>query len=148
MHEWIFPLIGGVMLVVGLGLFSGAIVLLLRKIWRMSKSARATGVVMNVEVSEGMRQPIGSTRNTLFKPTVRFRTADGRVVDYTPNTSNSWSNYSVGENVPVYYDPQRPEKVVVGTTYKLWFPFFLFGFVGGLFTLIGAFFVFVIGSFP
>lgn len=137
-----FTIIGVLLVLFGLSFVGITIILLLRKVWRISKSTKTTGVVMNVEVSQGARQfDASSTRNTLYKSTVRFQTADGRVVDYTPQTSNSWSNYRVGENVPVYYNPQQPEKPIVGRPYNLWFPFFLFGFVGGIFVCVGAIFM-------
>lgn len=109
MMNQMFTVIGVLAVLVGLSFVGITIVLLAVKIWRIKKSTKTTGVVMNVEASLGMQQSLGSTRNTLYKPTVRFQTADGRVVDYTPNTSNSWSNYRVGENVPIYYDPQQPQ---------------------------------------
>ena len=143
-----FTLIGVAAILFGLSFVGVTIILLVRKVLRIRKSTKTTGVVVNVEAHEGMYQDIGRTRNTLYKPTVRFQTADGRVIDYTPNTSNSWSNYRVGENVPVYYDPQQPEKAIVGTTFKLWFPFFLFGFAGGIFSLVGAFFVLISMNLP
>jgi hypothetical protein len=52
------------------------------------------------------------------------------------------SNYRVGQSVPVYYNPQRPEEAIAGTTFRLWHNHFLFGFVGGFFALLGTFFVF------
>ncbi len=106
------------------------------------------GVVVDVKASLGMQQNYSTPRNTLYKPTVRFQTADGRVIDYTPNTSNSWNNYQIGENVPIYYDPQQPPKAYFGTTFNLWFPFLIFGFVGGMFTVIGAFFVLISMNLP
>ncbi len=122
-------------------------ILFVRKIWRITKSTKTTGVVMNVEVNLGMQQSHSSTRNTLFTPTVRFQTAGGRIINYTPNMSTSWSNYRVGENVPVYYDPQQPEKVMVGRFYDLWFPHFLCALVGGMFLFIGATFTWTFFSF-
>lgn len=112
--------------------------LVVRKIWRVKTFTKTTGVVMNVESRQGMSQFDSSARNTLFSATTRFQTADGRIVDYTPKVWTSTNNYRVGENVPVYYDPQQPEKAVVGRFYNLWFLHFVSGIVGGLFLLGGA----------
>lgn len=123
--------------------------LVIRKIRKIKKSTKTTGVVMNVEVSQGMQQlDYSSTRNTLFTPTVRFQTADGRIIDYKPEMSSSWSNRRIGENVPVYYDPQQPEKPIVGKPYNLWFPHLLFGIVGGMFLFIGTLFLLMSSKFP
>jgi hypothetical protein len=109
--------------------------LVVRKIWRVKKFTKTMGLVMNVETREGGRHFDSSPRNTLFTSTLRFQTADGRIVDYTPKMATSWHNYKVGENVPVYYDPKQPENAIVGRFYNLWFPHFLSGFVGAMFLL-------------
>ncbi len=143
-----FTIIGILAVLFGLLFVGITIGFLVRKIWRITKSTKTTGVVMNVEVSQGGGQFDSSPRNTLFTPTVRFQTADGRIVDYTSNISSNLDNYRVGENVPVYYNPQQPEKAIVGTTFRLWSPFLILGFVGGMFALVGTFFVFLSKSSP
>lgn len=66
--------------------------------------------------------------------------ADGQLIDYTPQTSNSWSNYKVGEQVTVYYDPQKTEKPIFGKTSKLYVGLTVFGAVGLFFAVIGMVF--------
>jgi len=136
-----FTMMGVLFVLLGLSLLISAIVLCLRKWLRIKKSVKTTGVVVSNETAPGMMQHGATPRSTLYKPTVRFQTADGRTVDYTPKVSTSYSNYSVGENVPVYYNPQQPEESIVGTTFRLWFIFLLFGFVGGVFAFVGAMFI-------
>lgn len=138
-----FTIIGALMFLVGLALVGITLALALRKLLKIKKSTKTTGIVVDVEISRGMRQPHSSSRNTLYKPTVRFQTADGRAADCEPVTSNSWSNYRVGQNVPVYYDPRQPENAIAGTAFGLWYGLFVFGFVGGFFFLMGTFFVFM-----
>jgi hypothetical protein len=136
-----FPVIGVLAILLGLAFLGGTAILALIKYLRLKKSIAATGVVVHVEVSEGMKKNNSSTRHILYKPTVRFQTADGRVVDYTPMLASSWNKYETGENVPVQYDPQQPEKATIGNASVFWLPFMLFGFVGLMFTLVGTFFV-------
>ena len=136
-----FPIIGVLAVLFGLSFLGITVALALRKYLRLKKSIAATGVVVHVEISQGMRQNHSRTRSTLYRPTVRFQTADGRVIDYTPMMANSWSNYRVGENLPVHYDPQHPQNPIIGNAAGRWFPFILCVFVGGLFTFVGAFFV-------
>lgn len=134
------PLIIGIMqFLMGSAFFGASLVLALRKISRMKSWTKTTGVVVDVETRQGMRQSMGITRNILYRPTVRFQTADGRVIDYEPQTSNSWSNYRIGESIPVYYDPHQPQNAFAGTAFGNWFGLILFGTVGGFFALIGAF---------
>jgi hypothetical protein len=139
--EMMFTIIGVFAFLLGLSFIVGAIVLCLKKWLRIKKSVKTTGVVVNNETSLGMAQHGATPRSTLYKPTVRFQTTDGRTVDYTPKVSTSYNNYSVGENVPVYYNPQQPSEAIVGTTFHLWFIFLLFGFVGGVFAFVGAMFI-------
>ena len=143
-----FTIIGILAVLFGLLALGITIVLLLIKVWKIKSSTKTTGVVMNVEVSQGMRQNNSSVRNTLYKPTVRFQTADGRVIDYQSKISSSLDNYAIGENVTVYYNPQFPHEAHIGTISHTLFPYLLFGFVGGMFTFVGAFFVAMSFSFP
>lgn len=136
-----FPIIGVLAILFGLTFLGGTVILALRKYLRLKKSIAATGIVVHVEVSQGMRQNHSRMRNTLYKPTVRFQTADGRVINYTPMMASSWSNYGVGEKVPVHYDPQQPGNPIIGNASGRWFPFIIGGAVGGMFTLVGTFFV-------
>ena len=138
-----FPIIGVLLILLGLTFIGGTIILALRKFLKLKKSIAATGVVVHVEVSQGMRQNHSRTRNTLYKPTVRFQTADGRVIDYTPMMASSWSNYGIGENVPVQYDPRQPEKAMIGDASVFWLPFIICGFFGGLSMLVGTFFALI-----
>ncbi len=137
--------VGVLMFLFGFLFFGITVVLALVKVFKMKKKIKTTGVVMNVETSQGMQQDIGSVRSTLYKPTVRFQTADGRVIDYTPNLSSNTSNYNVGENVPIYYDPQQPQNAFIGTTTFGWVRFAVFAFGGGFFMLFGAVFMLISG---
>lgn len=139
--DYIPFLIGGGQLLMGSAFFGVSLGLALRKMYRMKKWTHTTGVVTDVEISSGMQQSMGTTRNTLYKPKVRYRIADGRVIDYEPKTSNSWSNYSAGQQIPLYYDPLRPEKAMLGTGFRQWFGLIVFGVGGGFFVIFGAVFL-------
>lgn len=132
------------LLLFGFSFVAFALVLILRRLYKMKKSVKTTGVVMNVETSQGTQNEYGG-RSTLFKPTVRFQTADGRVIDYTPTLSNNTSNYRVGENVPIYYDPQQPQNAIIDITTFGWFRLAFFGFCGFFLMLFGGFFMLISG---
>lgn len=142
-----FTIIGILGFLFGLTFLGITVVLLLIKVWKIKSSTKTTGVVIDVEVRQGMRQNHSSTRNTLFRPTIRFQTADGRLINYQSKISSSLDNYSVGENVTVHYNPQFPQEVHIGTISRVVFPYLIFGFVGGLFAFVGAFFVVMSFSF-
>ena len=142
-----FTIIGILAVIFGLLALGITFVLLIIKLWKIKNAIKTTGVVTNVEARQGMRQSHGSIRNTLYRPTVRFQTADGRVIDYQAKISSSLDNYAVGQNVTIYYNPQFPHEAHIGTIPRTLFPYFIFGFVGVMFTFVGAFFVAMSFSF-
>jgi hypothetical protein len=144
--DYMFLLIGGVQVLMGSAFFGVSMFLALRRMLRMKKWTQTTGVVTDVEISRGMQQSMGTTRSTLYKPKVRYRIADGRVIDFEPQTSNSWSNYSAGQQIPVYYDPRQPENAMLGEGH--WFKLIVFGVVGGFFAIFGAVFILINLIFP
>ncbi|MEK7722976.1 MAG: DUF3592 domain-containing protein [Acidobacteriota bacterium] len=139
--EPISILIGLVQFLMGASFCSVSIFFAWRRISKEKNWMKTTGLVTNVETSRGMQQPIGTTRNTLFRPTVRFQTADGRIIDYQPTTSNNLNNYNVGEQIPIFYNPQSPEQVMFGSSTMTWVRFIVFGFVGGFLALFGVVFL-------
>ena len=142
MMDFIPLLIGIFQIVFGSAFFCGSMFVILRWRNRLKNWTRTLGTVVDVQISQGMRQPLGTTRNTLFRPKVRFQRADGTVVEHEPLTSNNWSNYGIGEQIPVYYDPQHPEKVMFGPNGIQRMMSIVFAFVGGCFVLFGIFFTF------
>jgi hypothetical protein len=141
-----FLLIGAGQFLLGSAFFVGSIFFIIRRKLRMKKWTKTTGVVTDVEVSQGMRQQIGTPRNTLFRPKVRFQTADGRVINHQPKVSNNWSNYEIGQNIEVYYDPQQSEKVMFGARTVDWVRLIAFAVFGAFFALFGTIFL-LVGSF-
>lgn len=138
-----FLLIGSGQFLIGSAFLGVSLIAGIRKKLRMKKWTQTTGVVTDVEISRGMHQSPGTTRSTLYKPKVSYRIADGRVINFEPKTSNSWSNYSVGQQIPVYYDPQQPEKAMFGTGSGQWLSLIVFGVVGGFLALFGLVFMLI-----
>jgi hypothetical protein len=58
-------------------------------------------------------------RRTLLFPSVRFQTADGRTLEFQSEVGSN-APPKVGEEVTVYYDPERPEdaKLSLGSTFR------------------------------
>ncbi len=78
----------------------------------------AMGNVVRLEkrVSE---DPEGHTR-TYYQPVVRFRTAEGRVVEFTGSTGGSKDIYHRNQQVAVLYDPQAPGTAEIDDFRSLW----------------------------
>ena len=139
-------LIGGGLFLMGSSFFLVSIFLIIRKKFRMKNWTKTTGVVLEVEVSQGMHQSVGTPRSTLYKPKVRFQRADGRAIDYQPMTSNNMNNYRIGEQIPIYYNSQQPGKVTFGMSSWQWIRMLIFAVLGGFMALFGALFL-LIGLF-
>lgn len=80
-------------------------------LWRRSFLKRAlvtTGTVIHVAVRHSPMS-VGSARLPHHYPTVRFQTADGRVLDCRINVSLQ-ELYQVGQSVIVNYNAQNPCK--------------------------------------
>lgn len=143
-----FILIGGVLFLMGSSFFVVSLFIIIRKKLRMKNWTKTTGLVLDVEVSRGMQQPMGTSRNTLFRPKVRFQTTDGRGIDYEPALSSSWNNYQIGEQIEVFYNPQNPANVMFGTRTIDWIRLSFFAVIGGLMALFGIFFIVINFIFP
>lgn len=146
--DYTFLLIGGVLFLMGSAFLAVSVFVIIRKKMRMKNWTKTTGVVTDVEVSRGMRQPMGTSRSTLFKPKVRFQAADGRVIDYEPTLSNSWNNYQKGQQIEIFYNPQNPANVMFGTRTADWIRLSFFAVFGGFMALFGILFMLVNLAFP
>ena len=83
----------------------------------VSTEARAVGMVTDYTFrrSYGMDHRV----DVLFYPSVRFQSPDGRTVEFQ-NKLGTNVPPRVGDEVPVIYDPARPEeaKVALGSMFK------------------------------
>ena len=127
----LFVTIGVVAMVVGLGWFgySGLLV---------ARSRSAEGVVVGHEevdssVSTGLREP-----HDLYAPTISFKTAEGRAVQFTSIEDVVRSQYPLGRAVRVLYDPAKPERAEIDSRETLWLGGAVW-MIGGLACVAGGF---------
>lgn len=132
-----FTVIGFLTMLFGVSFFGLAIILGWRKWGRLRRFTKTTGVVVQVE---RQADHFDDRSSTLYRPTVRFQTADGRVVDHAPATSNNIPS-SVGQSIEVHYDPHQPTDALIGGGFRLWFNLLVLGFAGIVFFIVGLFFV-------
>lgn len=81
---------------------------------QLKSELSAVGVV----TSHTFRPGHGGSTGVIY-PSVRFQTAEGRTVEFQ-NGIGSNSPPQVGDEVTVYYDPERPEdaKLSLGSTFR------------------------------
>jgi hypothetical protein len=70
-----------------------------------------------------------------YAPTVQYLRADGRVAVYHHDVFSRPSQYFVGQEVTVCYDPARPDRARLGGEY---FGVYVLSGLGAGFTLVGS----------
>lgn len=128
----VLAILGGIFSVLGIGLLLGAL-------WSVSNTrtflkAAATAPGEVIELSRRLDDD-GST----YAPVVRFRTPQGRPVEFTATAGSNPPAYSVGDQVQVFYDARRPEQALLPDFFSLWGLAAIIGGLGLAFALIGAF---------
>lgn len=79
----------------------------------------------------------------MFAPLVRFQTGDGRSIEFQSSLRSNPPGYRTGQTVSVLYDPDAPESAAIRGLFSLWLVSMVLGFMGSIFTAIGAAMVFV-----
>lgn len=119
-----------VFLLIGIGLLGGAFYLYRNTSNFIDTSRKAQGTV--VALRSGA-------------PEVKFRTEQGREIQFTSSVSSKPPSYSVGETVEVIYQPDRPDEAEVNSFMTLWLGVMIVGALGTVFSLIGLALVFALG---
>lgn len=115
-----FRIIGRVFLGIGLLVLTIAVVFAAIEL-TSRRTAHAEATVVSVSNS---------------RPWVRFSSADGREAQFRGWVRNpSWE---VGDHTAVVFDPQKPSDAQIDGIGGRWFLPFLFGLLGGIFTVLGA----------
>lgn len=105
MSDWLLVLVP-----LGLGLV-GAFFLTwgIRRYHRSRAWPLTTGTVTGAE----LRNPGPLDGTATLAPKVRYLASDGRHYEVTSAASDNLTRYTAGRQVPVRYDPQAPERMVV-----------------------------------
>lgn len=91
---------------------------------------RTTGIVIDFVPRGGRGRPT-------YSPTVRFKTIEGREVEFTEALSSRPPGYEINEQVPVLYDPENPEHArVFKSHWRLYYFALLYGGLGIVFFIV------------
>ena len=117
---------------------TGSLLLLLGLLfyWRTSsflaRAVPAEGVVVDFRTSRG------SEGGTTYRPVVSFQTHEGEAHQFTDAVSTNPPGFSIGDPVPIAYDPANPGRAKITKPFRLWFVTGLMTGLGGLFLLLGV----------
>lgn len=118
-----FSILAIVFLANGLGLLVAVGIMIFGDCEKIWNGERVEGVVVQARDNE--------------KPTVEFRTKDGRRMLVEGAISASPTPYEVGERIGVFYDPANPTGALIDSFLERWFLPLIFGGFATIFTLVG-----------
>ncbi|MBE2226405.1 MAG: DUF3592 domain-containing protein [Ignavibacteria bacterium] len=86
---------------------------------------------------------------SMYSPMIRFKDTMGREHEFTENWSTNRPDYRIGDEVIVFYNPEKPHKARRGgKKWKLYFVAWLVGGMGILFSAILIFFIIIMLFLP
>jgi hypothetical protein len=101
------------------------------KAW-LGRSVEAEGSVV-----EMVRVVDRETHGSMFAPLVRFKTPDGKSIEFQSTTQSNPPSYYAGQTVTVLYDPGKPNSAAIAGLFSIWGATIILGIIGSVFLLIG-----------
>jgi hypothetical protein len=77
------------------------------------------------------------TGSLTFAPLIRFQTTDGKMVEFRSTFQSNPPAYTVGQTVPVLYDPDRPNSAAIVSLFSIWGVTIILSAVGAIFLVVG-----------
>ncbi|MUG98955.1 DUF3592 domain-containing protein [Scytonema sp. UIC 10036] len=77
-------------------------------------------------------------RSDSYYPLVKFTTRTGETIVFESKVGSNSPEYKKGEQVKIFYHPQKPNAAMINTWIHLWFFPMIFSASGSLAVLIGA----------
>lgn len=119
---------------VGAGMLGGGLYLLRRQHRFRATAWTGTGTVTAL-VKPARRR---SRNSHAVVPVIAFTTPTGEPFEFRSSFASGSTSYSIGQQVPILYDPMNPTHAEVNSFWPLWFaPIMLIG-LGSIFAVVGA----------
>src|SRR5262245_30306993 len=137
-YRFPFPLrtaariVGYVCLPIGLLVLAGTVWMAIDTRAWLARSVEAEGSVV-----EMIRVVDRDTYSSMFAPLVRFRTADGKSIEFQSTTQTNPPAYYAGQAVTVRYDPARPNSAAIAGLFSIWGATMILAVLGVMFTGFG-----------
>jgi len=120
-----------IFIIVGSGCLIYAPIKLVKTALFIRSAAVTSGTVTDLHVSR-------TSKSTTYAPVVTFNVPGGRQIEFRSQISSGSSDYSVGEQVQVYYGPRHPETAEIKAFVPLWMPVIILSALGLAFTAMGG----------
>lgn len=108
-------LIGLLFLLIGLGVLIGGIVTTVRQSRRSAGRAATTGKVVGL-----VKRVFTPGSAGLYCPVVEFITQSGETVRFESDFGTMPASHSVGQSIPIRYDPADPQKAEIDSATSHW----------------------------
>lgn len=118
---------------VGLILLAVGAYLYFREVTFLKGAQQVTGRVTNLYFSENTDNNGGA-----YCPSVEFTTKAGQTVSYDSNVCSDPPAYQVGQQVKIYYDPQKPQDAQLTGLWGQYAAVLILFLIGVPFSLIGV----------
>ncbi len=128
-----------IVLSVGLICCVVSVLLFVRTIRFRRRATRLLGTVTRVEVKESTStSSSGSSTSTFYSPTVSFKMAAGRRIEFTPLASTT-TKFVKGQRIHVLCDPKCPDDARIDEFSHQWLTALVFAVVGVTLSIVGFF---------
>jgi hypothetical protein len=95
---------------------------------------RASGKYIRTKTEEGYQL----LPKYLYRPVVRFTTRAGETVEFLANVATRPSDFQVGQQVALRYDPANPQQAVINRFIYVWFGVLMCAGFGVFFVAMGV----------
>ena len=107
-------------------------------IYKNSMSFVGSAIEAQGTVVELVRERSGNNNSYNYKPVVKYKTSEGKMIEFTSTTGSNPASYSVDEKVPVLYLAAEPQSAKIKSFFSLWGAVLIVGGFGSIFFLIGS----------
>jgi hypothetical protein len=116
------------------------VLLLLGAAWSVSSTRTwiAHAIEVPGSVIEMVRVRDSDNTGYMFAPVVRFKTVEGKSVEFESSFRSNPPAYRTGQAVSVLYDPAEPRSAAIRGFLSLWLMPLILGFIGSAFLIVGA----------
>jgi hypothetical protein len=128
-------IVSSVFILIGAGMFLGAIYLYQDSRSFLAQAIRTDGVVVDLEKND---------KSKVYNPVVTFIDQEGAAVSFTSSIGSNPPSYAKGEKVDVLYLAASPQKARIDGFMSIWGGAVIFGGLGSTFFLIGVLIILVI----
>jgi hypothetical protein len=124
---------------VGLAVLAGGLIYGVVILVFVARADHAVGKVVRIATVKNAAPLMDQVKGSgeYFYPVVQFRTASGKLVEFRAASGSQEAKYSVGDSLPVVYDPSDAKDGRIDTLWGVWGgPIILLG-IGIIFLVLG-----------